>query len=194
MCHTNRIKFTSKIHREIHGKIHGPVNFRIRPQNWAHFWSSFACSGEGHFASDLEALGNNTRPGARFGGHLKITGDTAPHVFHFWRAKIHHHNFVRGGASDDCRSHIWMPSRCVCTQTVLARLVEAVGQQALLQHLLLPRAWAPWCPGMQANHEMEQSASNADTQQTHNLKKKLGRRPSLERQVQETKHLEHASQ
>ena len=102
MCHTNRVKFTSKIHGEIHGKIHGPVNFRIRPQSWAHFRSSFACSGEGHFASDLEALGNNTRPGARFGGHLKITGDTCPHVFHFWRAKIHHHNFVRGGASDTC--------------------------------------------------------------------------------------------
>ena len=31
---------------------------------------------------------------------------------------------MRGGASDDCRPHIWMPSRCVCTQTVLARLVD----------------------------------------------------------------------
>ena len=47
---------------------------------------------------------------------------------------------------------------------------------------------------MQANHEMEQSASNAEAQQTHNLKKKLGRRPSFERQVQETKHWQHASQ
>ena len=73
-------------------------------------------------------------------------------------------------------------------------LGDAVGQQALLQHLLLSHAWAPWCPGMKANHEMEQSASNADTQQTHNLKRKFGRRPSLERQVQETKHWEHASQ
>ena len=115
MCHTNRVKFTSKIHREIHGKIHGPVNFRIRPQNWAHFRSSFACSGEGQFASDLEALGNNTRPGARFDGHLKTNGDTCPHVFHSPRAKIHHHNFVGGGASEKCSQEgafILFENRC----------------------------------------------------------------------------------
>ena len=100
---TNRVKFTSKIHREIHGKIHGPVNFRIRAPNWAHFWSAFACPGEGHFGLDLEGPGSNTRLEARFDGHVKMAGDTCPHVFHIRRAKIHHHNFVRGGTSENPR-------------------------------------------------------------------------------------------